>query len=376
MTAPDPWAVPLSVTEPQLVDAAVQTLRLRHPEWLPQETSTEVMLLEALAVIAGQTGYAVTQTPAVVLGQLLTLYGVPRQAGQPATGQIKIQGATSMGTDRTITAGTRLRIAATDGTSFDLTVDADVTVPASTQQGWVTVTATEPGAAPNGTPAGTAVQLVDGATWVETVTLSEALAGGLNMETDAAWFARGAAALRRRSTALVLPGQFADAALDTQGITRAAAINLWDGSSATPGEDLGHVTVVATDVQGQPLDTDVKAAALNDLQRQALAALTIHIADPTYRAGTLTWSVISTPGADAATIRAAVHDAVDTYLSPATWPLGDEPNNFRLATIIADVPGVAVVTGCTWAWTDSAPNPTDVQLVGTVTYADETVSTP
>lgn len=367
-----------TITEPQLVDAAVAAIQLRHPEWQPREGNTELVLLEALAVIAGQTSFATRQMQTNVLGSLLDLYGVPRRPAASAVGQIKIEGATSMAAARTLPGGTRVRIRFGDGTSADLTTDGDLTVdPNTTTTGYVDVTAVDPGTRLNGTPIGTSVELVDPATWVETLEISQALSGGANVEPVVDWHTRGAAALRRQRSALVLPDHFADAALAVPGVGRANTINLWDAATpATAGSDLGHITVVLTDTAGQAVDNALANHVIAVLTAQALAGLTLHHADPAYRDGTLTWSVAADSDVDPQELKTSIEQAVTARLDPAVWGFGAEPNIFGLAAMIGTIPGVTAVTGCSWAWDTAAVTPAGRQLIGTVAFADETVTQP
>src|SRR4051812_7120024 len=88
----------------------VAALQLNIPEWIPQEGSTEVMLMESLALVIGQQVYALNQLPRVVLDGIIAIRGYFRKAAVPAAGQVQIKmSSTTIGT-RTLPVGARFRI--------------------------------------------------------------------------------------------------------------------------------------------------------------------------------------------------------------------------------------------------------------------------
>lgn len=362
MTSPDiPVWVPTvvhTVDEQDLVAAAIADIRTAVPDWVPREGHTEVMLIEAMAVIAGQTVYAANQLPSVVLEGLLTLYGVARKPAAPAQGQVRITAATGVPAPRSLPAGTRMRIDTGDGDTLDVVTVDQVTVdPAVSLTAIVAVVAAEAGSRPNGIVAGTALQLVDPAAWLETVVLATALSGGVAVEDTAAFLARGAGFLRRQSSTLVLAPHFTAAALDVDGVGRAYTIDLWNPTSGNaPGADPGHVTVVIADAQGHAVATAVKTATQAALTGSSVAGLGIHLINPTSVTVNVTAQVIVADGYTPSVVLAAVQADLRTWLDPATWPWGRSlSSSNQVIARMSRVPGVSWVKTVTAATTFTDP---------------------
>jgi hypothetical protein len=190
--------------EDDLVEAGVTHIKAVMPEWVPRGGNTEMVLMEALAVMLGPEILSLQLVGPRVVEQIMSLYGATRSPGTPARGRISVSVTRSAPT-QVIPAGTRFRLAL-DSTieSVDLFTTEDLSIITSeTLIGEVNVVAEKFGALPNGSPNGAAVSVVDNLPFIESAQLSTALLGGTDLEDDDRFFARAAALLARQNTTLV-----------------------------------------------------------------------------------------------------------------------------------------------------------------------------
>lgn len=323
----------------ELVDRALQDAVTKLPDWQPREGNTEVVLTEALALIVAELVYAINRIPPLTLEGLLALYGVSRGEGDPATGVVEFTLADSFG--HTIPAGTTMRVSAADtGEELMFATDDDLVISPGSTVGFAAVTATESGSSGNGVTVGTMLELVDSIAYVDQVEVTTGTAGGSDLETDTEFYNRGAIRLSRLVDTLVLAEHFTAAALEDTNVGRAHTYDLYDGVGASVGTDVGHVTVVVTDDDGAALSAPIKTALHDVLAAQAVAGLTIHIIDPTYTTINVDVDISVLPGFDPAVVEAAVINALQGYLNPATWEWGTTVYLYELVSLIDQVEGV------------------------------------
>lgn len=142
--------------EQELVDRALLDAAIKLPEWQPREGNTEVVLIEALALVVAELVYAINRAPVTALEGLLALYGFPRDPGTPPTASAQFTLADMLG--HTIPAGTTVRVVvASTGEEVDFTTNVDLVIPAASNTGVVAITGEENTVSANGTAAGAAV---------------------------------------------------------------------------------------------------------------------------------------------------------------------------------------------------------------------------
>lgn len=333
------------VSETDLVKAATAAIRLRVPDWRPREGNLEVMLIEAAAVLAGQTVYAVNQLPEVVLGGLLAINGVVRKPATPAWGQIAVLASSSIPEERTLPAGTIMRATTGPGESFDFVLQSNLTFyPGSGLVQYGEGRAVIPGTAPNGLPSGTVLELLTPVSWVETAMLTTAVNPGTAVETWPEFLARGAALLRRHSTTLVTADHFTAAALDVPGVVRAKVLNLFNPeTSYVPGDAPGHLTVAVCGADGEALPEEISTQLLQYLTANALAGLVIHVIAPNLVGLNVTVNIQVKPGFEGGTVADRVEAALTAYLAPTRWPFANTVHVNNLIGVAAGVPGVELV---------------------------------
>lgn len=352
----------LDLDAQELTDQAITDATTKLPEWVPREGHTEVVLLESQALITAELVYAVNRLPGAVLDSLLALYGLERDPGTPAVGAVTF--TTSAATDVLVPAGTRLRLIYDQGdASVDLLTDADLLIAAGTGAAATAVTAVENTAAINGLTGD--LELVDSLVAIDTVTLADPVAGGVDPEDTPAYQARGANLFRRLVSTLVLPEHFTAAALEEPAVARATTVDLYNPDAdpaGVPGDHPGHVTVAAAGTAGTPLTPEAATTLTASLEGKALASLEVHVIAPTVTDVDVTATITTAPGHVPAEVEAAAATAVAEYLTPDSWAWGDAVYRNELIALLDRVAGVDRVVDLT------APA-ADVQLAGVAPLA-------
>lgn len=330
-------------TEPDLLNAAVTHAQSVMPEWKPRGGNTELVLMESLAVMLGPEILAVQLAAPRMLEQLMGLYGITRNPGRPAVGRVLFT-VTDSAPVQVIPAGTRLRMTLGEfAPSLDLVTDELLTIVTTAGlTGEVAVTVDMVGTEPNGTPAGTDLDVVDSLPFVESVRLNEPLRDGLDVETDESFDARAASAIGRQTTTLVHARNFELAALTIVGVGRVRALDNYD--PATPGATTyGHVTVALGGHDGAPLSLEAMEDARRMLSEQALASLSIHTVEADYTDLTLAVEVKGALGWEVADVQASVRAALADWLSPASWDWRSSASQFEIVSVVANAAGVREV---------------------------------
>ena len=329
--------------EPDLVDAAVTHIRARMPEWQPRGGNTELVLLEALAVMLGPEILAIQLVGPQMIEHLMKLYGVTRSPGLPARGRVEISVTPSSPT-QVIPAGTRLRLSLDESVaSIDLFTTENLSITTGLSlTGQVGVVAETLGAAPNGAPTGAKLAAVDNLPFVESARLVEPLFGGADEEGDASFSARTASTLSRQNVTIQNPRQFELAALSRLGVGRARTLDNYD--PATPNTTaFGHVTVALAGMSGEPLPVADMTDTRADLSSQALASLTVHTIEATYTTLDLDVTVKRYLSRDPDDVEASVRAALAAWLDPATWDWRPSVSQFEIVAVLSRADGVAEV---------------------------------
>lgn len=359
-----------------LVDAALQAYR----RWLPgvdlAEGHVEAVLVEAFALQIAELLYALNRVPGQVAEGIIGIAGVARDPGAPPACTVEVVAATGV---RVESAGIRVALDLPDERPLVLLTDP-VVVPAGQASAQVAAAATGPTSATsaaNGTPAGTALVLLDRVAGAERVTVATEIAGGRDPETTPALLDRGVARLARLADVLVLPKHFTAAAVEDVRVGNAATVDAYDPAVAggQPGQHPGHVAVALLDTAGAPLAAaaaDDVVAALADPQRSA-AHLRVHRLDATVTAVPVAVTVRGRPSHTDAQVTAAVTAAVTARLDPLTWPWEPTVHRLDLVAAVDAAEGVArveqVLLGgaeADYALPGAAPAPTPGAVTVTV----------
>jgi hypothetical protein len=157
------------------------------------------------------------------------------------------------------------------------------------------------------------------------------------------------------------------------GATRTAtAVTLTFGKLTGQARAL---TLGVVDAAGAACTTGVKNTLKASLAAQREVNFLISIIDPTFTAIAVTYTVVITAGASAATVQAAVNAALSSYLSPATFAGGTQTppvwnagvttiRYLDLASLIHGVTGVDHINSLTFGIQGGALATSDVTLIG------------
>lgn len=349
MTSPDVRAyIDLAIYDrspEQLVDTALADAAAKMPGWVPRQGNTEVVLLQAKALITAELIYALNRMPGTVAEVQARLFGLTRSDGVAATTEVTFTLADTAG--HTIPAGTRLRLPM-GGESDDLviTTDVDLVVAASSSTGTVAATAETNTDEANGTAAGTALDLLDpGLSFVDTVELDTAIAGGVNPEDAVAFLNRAMQRFRRITDALVNPDQFTAFALEDPAVTRAITYQRVRGDTGATAD--GHVTTAVAGAGGALLSGGAKTALEGAMQEAAPPHLEVWVVDPEITDVDVTVAVMRLTGYSNSEVEANVTAALVAYLNPDSWLWGDTVRRFELVSVIDQAVGVDYVVSLT-----------------------------
>lgn len=351
-------------TDPQrIVDDAVAYASTVFPDWIPRNGSTEVVLMEALALGVSDLIYAANRLPGSVVEAILGLYDVPRSEGTQATGNVLV----TLDDERTTTvaAGSRFEVPGQDillevTTATSVTADDTVTVPVRT------VDAT--GAA-NGLAVGTALDIIDAVPYAVAAEVSTALTGGADPESDAAYIDRAGTRLARVTSSLVIPLHFTAYCLEDSRVLRATTVDLYDPNSGNdPGDDLGNVTVYLYG-RGGALDPAVLTELDDQMTERAASMISVHVENGTVVTQDIDVTVVGLPGFSTDEIRDNITAALQAWMTPTQWEWG---KSIVVNDIIAELGQVAGVD-----YVDSVADPSgtvdlepnELAQVGTITVS-------
>ena len=220
---------PVTVDPDSLATIAFDTIQGVFPGWEPNAGNLETILVESVARIAAVDATLAASVLTSIFRFFGPLVGVNPINATPASTTATVTMVDTAG--YTIPAGTIVDIPAAGDTTVQFAVVTAVTVPngsSSTATGAVTLVALQPGASGSGLGSpGLTVNLNTTLTFVSTVTLTAATTNGLDAETDASFLSRLATEMRLLTPRPILPGDFAAIALNTAGVARALAIDMY-----------------------------------------------------------------------------------------------------------------------------------------------------
>lgn len=323
-----------------LVDRAASDVEAKMPDAQLPVGSLEMVLLEAIALLVSEVPYAINRLPGAVTESLLArVYGIERSQGLPPLATATFTFGSNGGN---VPPGTSLLLSY-QGEDVQFTTDIELSVAAPATTGTVAITGAENTEVANGTPSGTALQILSDTTGATGATLATAVAGGAMPEEAETYLDRASARLQRLTSVLVLPEHFAAAAAEDPAVYRVKVVDNYDGTQTAAG----HVTVAVMGQGGAFLTSTQRTALEADLTAQALATLAVHVLDPTVTAVNVTATVKALPGHASATVQAAVVAALGDYLSTDTWDWDGTVRRNELIAVIDKATGVDYVESLT-----------------------------
>lgn len=326
----------------ELYEAAVAQMQIDIPAWVPREGNTEVLLLEALALMVSESIFAINRVPDGVLEAMIKFFGVERDYGDQPTVDLRFHMSGTLG--YTIPASTAIAVQSAGGEAVQFRTEVDLTIPAGQNYGVATAIADDLTASVNGIAAGTVVELVDAIIYVDYVTLETDISGGRDAESDEDYLQRGMQRFQRLSDTLVTPNDFVAAALEYPFVKRAKALDLYDpagdpDNNGPVGNDEGHVTL-ALYGDGANLSTDEKNEIITDFTGMMQANLELHVINPTIVNVDVSCTVTYDQTYDQADVITRVTQALEAYLDPSVWEWGTLVRRNELISLIDGVEGV------------------------------------
>jgi uncharacterized phage protein gp47/JayE len=346
--------------DPQAIfDRMLALAETRLPQWEPRNGSLEVVLMEACAVGMADLVYAANRVMGSMVEGLISLYGVTRDEGTPATGTVRLTLTGSPTT--TIDEGTLFRIEDADSM---LVATESVEVTGGTLD--VAVATTDTGGYLNSIVAGTACDPVVSVPHLANCVLHTDLNGGADAEDDLAFLTRAATRFARVTSSLVVPEHFTAYALEQPYVKRAVAVDQYDHDGGNdPGDDDGFLTVYVYG-SGAAISTDEKNELEAAMQAQCASILTMTVEHATPVSVNVTAAVTKAAGYDDAELEAAIEDALASVWSWQTSGFGADVEPIDVQTVIESVPGVDSVTSLTLPSTTAAVAFDEFAVLGTV----------
>jgi uncharacterized phage protein gp47/JayE len=324
-----------------IYEAGKLVLQSRNPEWVPEETNVEVMLMQAMSMLVAEAIYSLNQLPKIQVQAQLALLGVERNAGTPPTVNVEFETVGSAGL--VIPADTVVVLVLETGDVFNFETDSELIIPEDSTTGTVSATSIEYGSEANGVPTGTTLDLLNDTVDIYAVTTASDVANGQDAESDDVWLERGLQRLQRLTETLVVPQHFINFSLENPNVARCTVIDAYEPPSGTPGSDGGHICVVVYGI-GAPLSTEQKEELQEAIEEVAAANLIIHIIDPTVVEIDVVVEVVKFPEYENAVVEANITAALNDYLSPQTWPWAQYLRYNELIALISNVEGVDYVS--------------------------------
>jgi uncharacterized phage protein gp47/JayE len=129
---------------------------------------------------------------------------------------------------------------------------------------------------------------------------------------------------------------------DTGSVTPSGALPAANTTGPTVGAVPGHITLVPYG-DNAVLSGGQKTELTNKVTPLAMAALGVHISDPTITTVAVTVSVVRDTSYLAADVQANVTAALNAFLNPMTWNWDTKARRNALIRVIGNAPGVAYV---------------------------------
>ena len=342
---------------------AVAALQAALPEWVPRNASPEVVYLEAVAqAVAEVTSTANATIGAVVEYLLASAYGVPRSPGAAAVGQLTVTFDSTV--TLTIPAGTGFLL---PDYGMEVLTTADATVTAGTTLA-VQVASSSPTSLLNGVSSAT-VDVLDPIPNALSVAVTGGFTGGSDPEDDATYLTRARNRLARVTNSLVVADHFSAYALENVLVSNASTINAWDGVAiGTAGTNAGHVTVMVYGFGGQVSAGD-RTALETAMEAITYTGAQVHVNAATLQTINVTATVKAKPGESTSAVQANVVAALQSWLSPQTWPFGQTVYTSAITSKMASVDGVDYVISLTTPGSDTTLTADKTVTAGTLTIS-------
>lgn len=309
--------LPVETDVATLADDAIAALQAAFPSWTPVDGHLEVILIEAMAVIAQNAAEVAARMPAAALRAFGTnILGVPYLAGTPAITTVTFGLADLL--PHTIPDGTQIVI---DGFAFETV--GDVSTPGAATIANVPVQAVANGTDQNGLT-GASVSGITTQSWVSSITVLATTAGGTEAEDDSAYTSKLSRQLLLSAFTLITNRDYELWSLNNPAVGRAQSITTAARANS----------VALTDASGAAVSSGIKAAVLASFAGYGEANQVTTMADPTFTTVTIVTTVKAYPGFLFADVQTRVQAAIQAFLNPASWGAPDQTTGTAIDTWI------------------------------------------
>lgn len=301
-----------------IYNLALQLAQQLFPDWTAPAGGTETVLLQVFATIAAEMVYAINRLPDTILQNQVIFAGIQPSPGVQSSASATFTLGDTLG--HTISAGTLLQLVMSANTAFNYVTTNDLVISTGASVGVVPIVCTSYTSQPNGTPAGTQLNLVGTiTTYAESVVLTSPIEGGVDPETTTQWMQRATQAFQAFNTTLCTPTQMQQALLGQYqpSIFRCTVANNWN--SATNASALGYMTALVYGKGGASCTPSIMSQANTYLQSHAAANLATSVVAAEVTTVNVTTTVMRLPGYEDADVVTAVESALTNWLSTDTW---------------------------------------------------------
>lgn len=366
--------IPIETDEDALASEAFAELSDAFPEWTPAEGNLDTWIILVVARMAADLNDMASTVDDSIFRYMGPTFGVVPADDIPASATTSWQLADSAG--HTIPFGTRVGVLDANLDTHEFTVSQDVIVAAGTSvANNVPIVASTAGASENDLGAnGSVVELIDGLSWVDQVTLEGPTSGGEDAEDDDVYLNRLSATLRTMAPRPIIPSDFEILAKDIEGVARAVAIDGYNPGTNTYNNER-TISVAVVDSSGNALVGTVKQQVDDYLQSLREVNFIVNVIDPSYTTIDVTYDITPWGGYDSNSVISDVNAAINSFLSPANWgvPPGGDPSEwytranvkiYDLVAVIGNVAGVKDVNSVTTRTGTNAFAANDIALTG------------
>ena len=270
----------VELDEQAIAQQVFDDLASRVPGWAAADGNLDVWLIESFAAVAASVRALAADVPAAIFRTYGTqILGIPIDPPLTAQGRAHVEVIDAQG--YTIQAGTQIALYRTGDEQIGFETVSDLTVPAGAYSGDVDIRSLVDGTLGNGLSG--QADVLDPIAWIQLVTVAEPTYGGDDGQTDSDYLDDLSVLLKLVAIRPILPGDYATLALQNSSVGRAIAMDGYNPADGTWG-NARMVTLILTDMQGQPVPQPVKDQITAQLEALREVNFIVNIMDAHYQA--------------------------------------------------------------------------------------------
>lgn len=348
----------VELDEQAIAQQVFDDLATRSPGWVANDGNLDTWLIEAFAAVASAIRTLAADVPAAIFTTYGTqILGIPVRPPLAAQGTAHIEVVDTQG--YTVQAGTQIALYATGDQQIGFETASDLTIPPGGFFGDVAISSLVDGTLGNGLSG--QADVLDPIAWISLVTVAEETYGGDDGQTANDYLDNLSVLLKLVAIRPILPQDYATIALQNPAVGRAIAMDGYNPDDGTWG-NARMITLVLTDLNGQPVPSDVKATIAGQLDAMREVNFVVNIMDADYQTVDLHVDATAFPQFLNSVVATNIVDSLTDFVSPAVW---------RLGTLSADTTAGETIPPPVTNYTPTAPAARQVIRVNeVVAYAD------